>query len=247
MNHAHPVRILLIGDSTVLGSVPRLLAPHADNLEDVVRKCLAADTSLPPAIVLNKGQDNDTIHRMLETRYEQDVARLDPAPDFIFIRFGINDRFYLRDFHTEFRPNYRRFIARIRHDLPRAAITLETIIPYCDEEKTREVNDAIREIAREHELPICDTHAAFARARKLGPEMFTYRRVSLDIIPRGLRSLLPPGSIEGDTVTVLDHSLDAHFSQVPGWFSDRHPNHAGFHVIGKCLADYLAPRLRATR
>jgi len=43
---------------------------------------------------------------------------------------------------------------------------------------------------------------------------------------------------------VLDNSLDAHLRGVPGWFADRHPNLAGYHVIGDEAAKFLAPLIR---
>jgi hypothetical protein len=45
-------------------------------------------------------------------------------------------------------------------------------------------------------------------------------------------------------VTVMDNRLDAHFRDLPGWFGDRHPNLAGYHVIGDETAKSLAPRIR---
>ncbi len=42
----------------------------------------------------------------------------------------------------------------------------------------------------------------------------------------------------------MDNVLDAHLRDVPGWFRDRHPNLAGYQVIGKQLAGYVSPRLR---
>src|SRR4051794_35150057 len=84
------IRVLLLGDSTVIGSVCRAVHPKADHLEDVVRKLLAADAELPPVDVFNRGQDGDTIHRLLANRYEKDVAKQEPF-DFIFIRYGLND------------------------------------------------------------------------------------------------------------------------------------------------------------
>src|SRR5262245_28514887 len=50
------VRILLLGDSTVIGSVGRHVAPKADHLEDVIRKLLAAEKDLPSAEVINQGR-----------------------------------------------------------------------------------------------------------------------------------------------------------------------------------------------
>ena len=51
-------------------------------------------------------------------------------------------------------------------------------------------------------------------------------------------------SIEFDRF-VLDNRLDAHFGDLPGWFADRHPNLAGYHVIGDETAKFLAPIIRA--
>jgi len=42
----------------------------------------------------------------------------------------------------------------------------------------------------------------------------------------------------------MDNRLDAHFADLPGWFGDRHPNLAGYHVIGDETAKYLAPLIR---
>jgi lysophospholipase L1-like esterase len=239
------VRVLLIGDSTVLGSVPRLLLPQADHLEDVLRKLLAAQRDLPPVEVINKGEDGDTIQRLLGGRYERDLGKLLGGPlDFIFIRFGINDRFYLTDWPREFPESYRKLIAQIRRDQPRAIVTLETIIPYCDEGTTAEVNAMIRSLADEAGLPVLDTHAKFAAEMKHGPNMLVYRQSALSAIPSQYRGLIPPGNVFDGAVFIHDHSLDVHLRDIPNWFADRHPNLPGYHVIASALADYLAPLLR---
>jgi hypothetical protein len=41
-----------------------------------------------------------------------------------------------------------------------------------------------------------------------------------------------------------DNRLDAHFRDLPGWFADRHPDSAGYHVIGDESAEFLARRIR---
>src|SRR5690349_16748608 len=99
------VRVLLLGDSTVIGSVCRTTHPKADHLEDVIRKLLAADADLPAVEVVNRGQDGDTIHRLLAGRYDKDVAKAGPW-DFVFIRYGLNDLRGLKDFATEYPANY---------------------------------------------------------------------------------------------------------------------------------------------
>jgi lysophospholipase L1-like esterase len=42
----------------------------------------------------------------------------------------------------------------------------------------------------------------------------------------------------------MDNRLDPHFRDLPGWFADRHPNPAGYHVIGDESARFLAKLIR---
>jgi lysophospholipase L1-like esterase len=237
------VRVLLLGDSTVIGSVCRELRPKADHLEDVVRKLLAAEADLPPVEVVNRGQNGDMIHHLLARRYEQDVAKAAPF-DFIFVRYGLNDIRHLKDFPTEFPANYRKLLARLRADHPRAEVVLETVIPYLGEEQDRAINEQVRKVAAAEKLPLLDQYAPYAAELKNGPNMLSYRRLPLAEVPPKYRALLPPDAVRGDVVYVLDNLLDIHLAAVPGWFKDRHPNLAGYQVIGKQLAGYLTPRLR---
>jgi len=41
-----------------------------------------------------------------------------------------------------------------------------------------------------------------------------------------------------------DPEFDAIFGHLPGWFDDRHPNLAGYHLIARETAAYLAPILK---
>ncbi len=237
------VRVLLLGDSTVIGTVCREMRPQADQLEDVVRKLLAAETDLPPVEVVNRGVNGDMIHLMLVRRYEKDVAKQPPF-DFIFIRYGLNDVRHLANFAEEFPANYRKLIARLRADHPRAEIVLETVIPYLGAEKDRTINEQVRAVAQVEKLPLLDQYRPYAAALKNGPNMLSYRRLALSAIPRKYHALIPPDAIKGEVVYMLDNLLDVHLAEVPDWFRDRHPNLAGYQVIGKELAGYLAPRLR---
>jgi hypothetical protein len=45
-------------------------------------------------------------------------------------------------------------------------------------------------------------------------------------------------------VIVLDNRLDAHLGEVPGWYSDRHPNLAGYQVIASETAKFLSAQIR---
>src|SRR5256885_3773038 len=82
------VRILLLGDSTVIGSVCRREAPKADHLEDVIRKLLAAEADLPPTEVLNQGRDGEFVRGLLDGRYAKEIAVL-PRVDIVLIRYGL--------------------------------------------------------------------------------------------------------------------------------------------------------------
>ena len=237
------VRVLLLGDSTVIGSVCRDMHPKADHLEDVVRKLLAADADLPPVEVVNRGVNGDMIHLLLARRYEKDVAKQPPF-DFIFLRYGLNDVRNLKEFKTEFPANYKTLIARLRTDHPKAEIVLETVIPYLGAEMDKAINDLVRAVGAAEKLPLLDQHAPYAAQLMNGPNMLSYRRLPLAALPKKYHALIPPEAIKGEVVYVMDNVLDVHLAKVPDWFKDRHPNLAGYHVIGTQLADYLVSRLR---
>jgi hypothetical protein len=76
--------------------------------------------------------------------------------------------------------------------------------------------------------------------------MLNYRRYPLEKIPENRREFVKPFVVGGKSpsVEVMDNQLDAHFGHLPGWFGDRHPNLAGYHVIGDETAKYLAPLMR---
>src|ERR1700732_3899695 len=106
------VRILLLGDSTVIGSICRREAPKADHLEDVIRKLLAAEPELPPTAVLNQGRDGEYIQGLLSGRYDKDIAKL-PRVDVVLIRYGLNDRGKRQDFASNFPQDLRELIRRL--------------------------------------------------------------------------------------------------------------------------------------
>ncbi len=237
------VRVLLLGDSTVIGSICRIVEPKADHLEHVMEKLLAAEKDLPPVKVINEGRDGEYIRQLLTSgRYDKVVAPLKDL-DFVLVRYGPNDRHRLKDFAHDFPHDYRELIQRLRKDFPQAQIVLMTMLPLMGPKGDAEVNDIVRRVAAEDKLPVCDIHARYAAELKSGPNMLRYRRVPVKQIPERLRSLVA-GCVVGDTVVVLDNRLDAHFRDVPGWFRDQHPNLAGYHVIGDESARFLAPLIR---
>jgi lysophospholipase L1-like esterase len=242
-NGSSPVRVLLLGDSTVIGSICRKVEPNADHLEQVMEKLLAAEKDLPQVKVINEGRDGEYIRQLLTSgRYDKVVAPLKDL-DFVFIRYGPNDRHRLKDFAHDFPHDYRELIERLRKDFPHTQLVLMTMLPLMGPKGDAEVNDIVRRVAAEEKLPVCDIHLRYAAELKFGPNMLRYRRVPVKQIPERLMSLVA-GCVVGDTVVVLDNRLDAHFRDVPGWFRDQHPNLAGYHVIGDESARFLAPLIR---
>ena len=241
--HDGKLQILLLGDSTTIGSVCRTTDPKGPHLEDVIRSLLSAEKDLPPSSVINQGRDGEYIHGLLtEGRYERDIAKL-PGIDYVLIRYGLNDLGRREEFPNNFPKDLSELIGRLRKDFPKAAIIPVTIIPYFTPEVDESINVLIRKVAEVEKLPLFDVYTRYQKELSYGENMLNYRRCPLDRIPEAQREWVKP-FIQGNSVTVMDNRLDAHFRDVPGWFGDRHPNLAGYHVIGDETAKFLAPRIR---
>src|SRR5689334_21384255 len=109
------VRVLLLGDSTVIGTYGREVFPKADHRENVVREMLGAEGDLPPVEVVNRGQNGDMVSLLLARpmRYEKDAAKQAPF-DFICLRFGLDDVRHLKEVGTECPANYRKLLGKLR-------------------------------------------------------------------------------------------------------------------------------------
>jgi lysophospholipase L1-like esterase/nicotinamidase-related amidase len=239
-------QILLLGDSTTEESIPRKLLPDEPHFEDTLRVLLGTDATLPPTDVYNEGVSGEYIRRLLDSgRYDKAVATK-PKADFIFIRYGINDRSKLKDFPTEFPRDFHELIGRLRVDHPRAQIVVMTAIPFAVGQVHTDINALIQQIAKTEKLPVFDIAPRYLAELAKGPNMLNYRRYSLAKVPEALRPLALPYVMQGKEpqVVVLDNRLDAHFGHLPGWYDDRHPNAAGYHVIADETAKWLAPKLR---
>lgn len=241
--HEGKIQILLLGDSTTIGSVCRQTNPDGPHLEDVIRLRLAADKSLPPTIVINQGRDGEYIQGLLANgRYDREIAKL-PGIDYVFVRYGLNDNSKREEFATNFPKDFSELITRLRKDFPQATIFPTTIIPYLSAENDARINGLIRQVAEAEKLVLFDVYTRYEAELAHGRNMLNYRRYALDKIPEGQREWLKP-FVRGNSVVVMDNRLDAHFRDLPGWFGDRHPNLAGYHVIGDETAAFLAPKLR---
>jgi lysophospholipase L1-like esterase len=241
--HEGKLQILLLGDSTTIGSVCRLTDPKGPHLEDVIRSLLAAETDLPPTNVINQGRDGEFIHGLLgDGRYEREIAKL-PGIDYVLIRYGLNDLGKREDFAVNFSKDFSELIGRLRKDFPEATIFPMTIIPYMAPEADARINKLIRQVAKVEELALFDVYTRYQAELAHGINMLNYRRYALEKIPESQREWLK-SFVHGGSVVVMDNRLDAHFRDLPGWFGDRHPNLAGYHVIGDETARFLAPRIR---
>jgi len=241
--HEGKVQILLLGDSTTIGSVCRQTNPDGPHLEDVIRLRLAADKTLPATNVINQGRDGEYIQGLLTGgRYDREIAKL-PGIDYVFLRYGLNDNSKREEFATNFPKDFGELITRLRRDFPQAVIFPTTIIPYLSAENDARINGLIRQVAETEKLALFDVYTRYDAELAHGRNMLNYRRYSLDKIPETQREWLQP-FVRGGSVVVMDNRLDAHFRDLPGWFGDRHPNLAGYHVIGDETAAFLAPRLR---
>jgi lysophospholipase L1-like esterase/nicotinamidase-related amidase len=239
-------RILLLGDSTTEAKFPKLLAPEEPQLEDIIRILLAREPDLPGVDVLNLGLSGEFIRRLLDTnRYDKQAANLKDL-DFVIVRYGLNDRSKREDFDSNFPKDFHELIARLRADHPKATIIPMTVIPYAVGDNNSRINDLVRQIAAEERLPLFDIHPRYSAELEKGPNMLNYRRYPLSKIPEALKPFARPYVYPGSDphVVVLDNRLDSHFGDLPGWYGDRHPNLAGYHVIADETAKFLAPLIR---
>jgi lysophospholipase L1-like esterase len=250
--HEGKVQILLLGDSTAEGSIPRKLVPQGPHLEDVIRLLLAAEDNLPPCHVTNLGLSGEFIRRLLDSgRYDKLASKL-PGLDYILIRYGLNDVARREQFDVNFPKDFHELISRLRKDHPAATIIPMTVIPMAfkiegDDASSKRINDLVRQVARDEKLTLFDIYPRYYKELKQGPNMLNYRRFPLANIPEKYHEFVRPFVMDGKDprVVVLDNRLDAHFGNLPGWFADRHPNLAGYHVIGDETAKFLAPMILA--
>jgi lysophospholipase L1-like esterase len=161
----------------------------------------------------------------------------------ILIRYGLNDVAKRERFAEDFPKDYAELIGRLRRDFPRATIVPMTIIPYMTPERDESVNRLIRKVAESEHLALFDVYTRYKAELEHGPDMLNYRRYPIEKISEKDRVWVKPFVREG-WVVVMDNRLDAHFRDLPNWFGDRHPNPAGYHVIGDESARFLAKLIR---
>lgn len=241
------IQVLLFGDSTTEGSVPRRVRPQGPHLEDMIRMLLAQEKDLPPCNVVNLGVSGEFIRKLLDSgRYDRAVAK-HPGVDYIFLRYGWCDAAYRENFDENFTKDYAELIARLRKDYPGVTVIVSSFIPVENQdERIRRINTRAEQAAREAGAPYFDfTQRYAAEQKRSGPKALCYRRLALAKIPEKYHEIVKPfTSGNPPEVVALDNELDAILTDVPGWMNDIHPNLAGYNVIADESAKFLAKLLR---
>lgn len=241
--HEGKLQILLLGDSTTEGSIPRKLKPEGPHLERVIEQLLAAEGDLPATHVINSGVSGETIRRLIDSgRYDRDAKDL-PGVDYVFVRYGLNDRAKLSDFPNEFPASFHELLGRLREDHPDALLIPMTVIPYVSEEASAEINGLVRQVAEKEKLEVFDIYPRYAAELEKGPNMLNYRRFPFEKVPEKFHELVKL-FVDGGRVVVMANELDGILGHLPGWYNDRHPNLAGYNVIADETAKYLAKLIR---
>ncbi len=241
--HDGKIQILLLGDSTTEGSVTRRLKPEGPHLETVLEQLLAAESNLPTCQVTNSSRGGEYIRGLLDSgRYDRDAANL-PGLDYIFIRYGLNDRVKREDFEVNFLKDFSELLARLRQDHPQALLIPMTVIPFENESTSDKINKLVFEVSLIENLAVFDIYPRYAAELAKGPHMLNYRRYPLAKVPERYHDLVKP-FLSGADVEVMANELDAILGHLPGWYSDRHPNLAGYNVIADETAKYLVKLIR---
>jgi len=226
--HEGTIQILLLGDSTTEGSVPRRLKPDGPHLETVLEQLLATEADLPACHVINSSLSGEYIRRLFDSgRYDRDAAKL-PGLDYIFIRYGLNDRGRRKEFAQNFPKDFHELLARLRTDHPNALLIPMTVIPFSGKEASKEINDLVFQVAKEEKLEVFDIYPRYAAELEKGPNMLNYRRYPLSKIPPKFHELVKPFVI-GPSVEIMVNELDAILGHLPGWTSD--PAFCSCHVM----------------
>lgn len=248
-------KLMLVGDSTTIGNLPREVKPEGPHLEQLIEQ-LAAAEGMPALEVVNTGKGGETAKRLLGSKwYKQNIEPVQNV-DFIILRMGINDWFRCDDFNADFPVQMKALIGQLHEDHAEAEIILATICRFMSEEDCTQVNDLIRQIAREEGLKVFDVYTPYNQyLLDNGPNALNVRQLPLKTIPEKYHEFLKPYTSQswwkGDSntwvVKVNDISLDPVLGHIEGWYDDRHPNSTGYNLIAVETVNYLDPILRAAR
>ncbi len=244
------LKVLLVGDSTTIGNMPRQVNPEGPHLEQMIEQ-LAVVKGLPALEVINAGKGGETAKRLLGSKwYDEQIAHV-PDVDYIFVRLGINDWFRCEDLEKEFPVQLKAVLDQLGTDHPDARIILSTICRFMPHEDCVQVNDLIKQVAKEEKLDLFDLYTPYNQfLSDNGQNVLNVRQPPLSSIPEEYHEWLKPythwqkgwnGKPDQFVVRVDDISLDPVFGHiVKNWYYDRHPNTTGYNLIANETVNYLA-------
>lgn len=209
------VHLLLIGDCTVATSY----MPEQHRNERLLAAKLRALYPADECTVTNEGLDGEHVFGFLR-RYERTLRRV-PRPDYVLIRFGVNDR----KAHgvDGFRQHLGTLCDRLLSSFPDARILLETGM-YVDFPAHYEfdrnailepIYDVIRETGQRGGFPVVDVYRRMRRETEAG---------NWDLRVRGY-------GVVDDEIPVLGPGQDHLHSGDVRWWTNIHPNPRGIAVI----------------
>lgn len=205
---------MLIGDCTLATSyLPQRLKNETALAE------LLAERYPDDCTVVNEGLDGETVAQFLK-RYDRTFRRNAP-PDYIFVRYGVNDR---KAYGADgFRERMVELCDRLRSDYPHARLLLETGM-YVDYPAHYEfdrnpllqpIYDVVRELGQRYGVPVVDIYERMRRETEQG---------NWDLRVRGY-------GVVDDEIPVLGPGQDHLHAGDVRWWTNIHPNPVGIRVI----------------
>jgi lysophospholipase L1-like esterase len=202
------LQIILLGDSTTEASIPKKLAPDEPQIEDMLRIKLVTEGDLPPCDVYNEGVSGEYIRRLLDTRYDKAV-KTKPQADYIFIRYGINDRQASKTSRRQLPQGLSGVAHTPAPGPPEGHAHPDDAIPYCARQSARRhqrPHQADRRRGKAHALR---HRPALPRRAEKEPRRLNYRRYSLAKIPENLRPFAMPYLARGAPIQKSSFSTTA--------------------------------------
>ncbi len=209
------VHLMLIGDCTLATSY----LPPSLKHEHVLEKLLHTHYPDDDCRVSNEALDGETVVQFLR-RYNRTFNR-NPSPDYIFVRYGINDRktYGVDGFHQ----HLTQLCQRLQADFPQVRLLLETGI-YVDYPAHYEfdrnpllqpIYDVVRGLGRQLGIPVVDIYERMRRETERG---------NWDLRVRGY-------GVVDEEIPVLGAGQDHLHEGDVRWWTNIHPNPAGVAVI----------------
>lgn len=246
------LKVLLVGDSTTMGRVPREIKPEGPHLETMIEQ-LAKAEGLPRLEVINAGKGGETAKRLLGSKHYKEKIATVTNVDYIVLRMGINDWFRYKDFKKEFPVHMRALITQLKKDHPKAVLYLATITSFMKPEECKEVNDLIYKMGKEDQIEVLDIFTPYNNYLLInGRNSLSVRQCYLSKIPEKYHEWLKPythyregwgKNPSGYVVKVNDMSLDPIFGHIKGWYNDRHPNSTGYNLIAMETVKFLKTKI----